>query len=106
LRANIDYGFAEANTTYGKIGVKVWIFKGEIIGKPAIDEQKTTAETGRRTDLVGVVRETGEPARRKRRTLSERPTRDRRTRRRSNWTERTSTSERPAPTKRGRERRR
>lgn len=31
LRADIDYGFAEANTTYGKIGVKVWIFKGEIL---------------------------------------------------------------------------
>ncbi len=31
LRADIDYGFAEANTTYGKIGVKVWIYKGEII---------------------------------------------------------------------------
>jgi small subunit ribosomal protein S3 len=31
LRADIDYGFAEANTTYGVIGVKVWIFKGEII---------------------------------------------------------------------------
>ena len=29
LRADIDYGFAEANTTYGIIGVKVWIFKGE-----------------------------------------------------------------------------
>ncbi|NNF95693.1 MAG: 30S ribosomal protein S3, partial [Halobacteria archaeon] len=34
LRADIDYGFAEANTTYGIIGVKVWIFKGEIIGRP------------------------------------------------------------------------
>ena len=34
LRANIDYGFAEADTTYGKIGVKTWIFKGEIIGRP------------------------------------------------------------------------
>lgn len=31
LRANIDYGFAEARTTYGVIGVKVWIFKGEIL---------------------------------------------------------------------------
>ncbi|MGE0858932.1 MAG: 30S ribosomal protein S3 [Gammaproteobacteria bacterium] len=31
LRADIDYGFAEANTTYGVIGVKVWIFKGEIV---------------------------------------------------------------------------
>lgn len=33
LRADIDYGFAEAKTTYGIIGVKVWIFKGEIIEK-------------------------------------------------------------------------
>ncbi|AEG58601.1 30S ribosomal protein S3 [Desulforamulus ruminis] len=31
LRADIDYGFAEANTTYGKIGVKVWIYKGEVL---------------------------------------------------------------------------
>ena len=31
LRADIDYGFAEANTTYGKVGVKVWIYKGEIL---------------------------------------------------------------------------
>jgi len=36
LRANIDYGFAEANTTYGKIGVKVWINKGEVL--PEIDQ--------------------------------------------------------------------
>ena len=31
LRADVDYGFAEANTTYGRIGVKVWIYKGEIL---------------------------------------------------------------------------
>ena len=31
LRADIDYGFAEANTTYGKIGVKVWIYAGEVL---------------------------------------------------------------------------
>ena len=31
LRADIDYGFAEADTTYGKIGVKVWIYKGEVL---------------------------------------------------------------------------
>ena len=31
LRADIDYGFAEANTTYGKTGVKVWIYKGEVL---------------------------------------------------------------------------
>jgi len=33
LRADIDYGFSEAHTTYGKIGVKVWIFKGEVFDK-------------------------------------------------------------------------
>lgn len=33
LRADIDYGFAEANTTYGKIGVKVWLYKGEVLGE-------------------------------------------------------------------------
>ncbi len=33
LRANIDYGFAEAKTTYGIIGVKVWIYKGEVFAK-------------------------------------------------------------------------
>ena len=31
LRANIDYGFAEASTTYGRIGVKVWIYKGQVL---------------------------------------------------------------------------
>ena len=39
LRADIDYGFAEANTTYGRIGIKVWIFKGEIL-----PEKKERAE--------------------------------------------------------------
>lgn len=38
LRADIDYGFAEADTTYGKLGVKVWIYKGEIL--PAKKEEK------------------------------------------------------------------
>jgi small subunit ribosomal protein S3 len=35
LRANIDYGFAEAKTTYGRIGVKVWIYKGEVLHENA-----------------------------------------------------------------------
>lgn len=35
LRADIDYGFAEANTTYGKIGCKVWIYKGEVLAAAA-----------------------------------------------------------------------
>ncbi|MDF2984855.1 MAG: ribosomal protein [Eubacterium sp.] len=38
LRADIDYGFAEADTTYGKIGVKVWIYKGEVL--PAVKREK------------------------------------------------------------------
>lgn len=38
LRADIDYGFAEADTTYGKVGVKVWIYKGEVL--PAKAESK------------------------------------------------------------------
>ena len=36
LRADIDYGFAEANTTYGKLGVKVWIYKGEVLSKKRV----------------------------------------------------------------------
>ena len=42
LRADIDYGFYEANTTYGKIGVKVWIYKGEVL-----PSKKTTKVEGR-----------------------------------------------------------
>jgi len=39
LRADIDYGFAEADTTYGKLGVKVWIYKGEVLpGKERVSE--------------------------------------------------------------------
>jgi small subunit ribosomal protein S3 len=41
LRADIDYGFAEANTTYGIIGVKVWVFKGEVFG----DREEVKVET-------------------------------------------------------------
>lgn len=40
LRADIDYGFAEADTTYGKIGVKVWIYKGEVL--PEVKKVKQT----------------------------------------------------------------
>ena len=41
LRADIDYGFAEANTTYGRIGVKVWIFKGEILPEKKVKAAQT-----------------------------------------------------------------
>ncbi len=42
LRADIDYGFAEAMTTFGKIGVKVWIFKGEILSQDDIEESSSS----------------------------------------------------------------
>ena len=43
LRADIDYGFAESNTTYGKIGVKVWIFRGEVL--PTKNKEVTKQES-------------------------------------------------------------
>jgi small subunit ribosomal protein S3 len=44
LRADIDYGFAEAKTTYGRIGVKVWIYKGEVL--PEVKKTTTRREGG------------------------------------------------------------
>ena len=45
LRADIDYGLAEARTTYGIIGVKVWVFKGEILAHDPMAQDKRTQET-------------------------------------------------------------
>jgi len=45
FRADIDYGLAEAKTTYGVIGVKVWVFRGEVL-KGAAGEAKAEAEGG------------------------------------------------------------
>lgn len=45
LRANIDYGFAEAKTTYGRIGVKVWIYKGQIL--PQLKKPAARTEGGK-----------------------------------------------------------
>ena len=47
LRANIDYGTAEAHTTYGCIGIKVWIYKGEVL-----PEAKQPAKKGRRWQVM------------------------------------------------------
>mgnify|MGYP000864378472 FL=1 len=44
LRADIDYGFAEANTTYGKLGVKVWIYKGEILPTKKVETEENAKE--------------------------------------------------------------
>ncbi|MGB7449633.1 MAG: 30S ribosomal protein S3, partial [Ornithinimicrobium sp.] len=73
LRANIDYGFYEAKTTFGRIGVKVWIYKGDLTAKELAREEASAAPSrgaarGRRDDRPG-----GRPARRGDR--SERPSR-------------------------------
>ena len=44
LRADIDYGVAESNTTYGVIGVKVWIFKGEVMGHEEVVEEEVSEQ--------------------------------------------------------------
>ncbi|HHY92517.1 MAG TPA: 30S ribosomal protein S3 [Firmicutes bacterium] len=49
LRADIEYGFAEAHTTYGRIGVKVWIYKGEVLPaakRPQVAKKEAAAEGG------------------------------------------------------------
>ena len=73
LRANIDYGFAEADTTYGKIGVKVWINHGEVLDKGLVgsvpeEKQERRGKKGdrRRNDRNG-RRGEGRPDRRERR---------------------------------------
>jgi small subunit ribosomal protein S3 len=49
IRADIDYGTAEAHTTYGVIGVKVWIFKGEVFGYGKEEEDADASETKAKT---------------------------------------------------------
>ena len=55
LRADIDYGFAEAATTYGRVGVKVWIYKGEVISQTLRTTPRTmdTTRPDRRNDRRG-----------------------------------------------------
>ena len=63
IRADIDYGFAEANTTYGRIGVKVWIYKGEVLSQTlrttprTMDLSKPAGERRRRDDRRGYNRD-------------------------------------------------
>ncbi len=53
FRADIDYGFAKAKTTYGIIGVKVWIYKGEIFKDSlSVEEQETSKKGGNRKNVV------------------------------------------------------
>ena len=56
LRADIDYGFWEANTTYGKIGVKVWIYRGEVlseVNRPAVKNARNDRRGDRRDNRNG-----------------------------------------------------
>ena len=50
LRADIDYGFYEANTTYGKIGIKVWIYKGEVLAESLNQRSERPDRPRRRND--------------------------------------------------------
>ncbi len=47
LRADIDYGLAESKTTYGIIGVKVWVFRGEVFETPDTDGKEQSGEPAR-----------------------------------------------------------
>ena len=59
IRADIDYGFAEADTTYGRIGIKVWIYKGEVLSQTlrttprVMDTSKPAGDRRRRDDRRG-----------------------------------------------------
>ena len=65
IRADIEYGFAEANTTYGRIGVKVWIYKGEVLSQTlrttprTMDLNKPAGDRRRRDDRRGDRRQGG-----------------------------------------------
>jgi len=73
LRADVDYGFYEAKTTFGRIGVKVWIYKGEVAGSRAEREAQAVARAaaagrgrpatrGRRPERAGAAPAAGRPA--------------------------------------------
>jgi small subunit ribosomal protein S3 len=66
LRADIDYGFYEAKTTFGRIGVKVWIYKGEVAGTRAEREAQAAvlAQAGNRNRPTTRGRRTDRPDRR------------------------------------------
>ncbi|MES2730278.1 MAG: 30S ribosomal protein S3 [Bacteroidota bacterium] len=61
LRADIDYAISEAQTVYGKIGIKVWIFKGEVFGKRDLSPNANVASASAAgSDRAGVANERGE----------------------------------------------
>ncbi|MCX7774778.1 MAG: 30S ribosomal protein S3 [Spirochaetaceae bacterium] len=72
LRADIDYGFAEANTTFGKIGVKVWIYQGMVYSQDKNEDAGQLARKTRR-EFSGEERREGGQERRERRERREAP---------------------------------
>ena len=62
LRANIDYGFYEARTTFGRIGVKVWIYKGEITDRELAAQEAAKPARGRRPRQGSAAVPAGEEA--------------------------------------------
>ena len=76
LRADIDYGFAEADTTYGKLGVKVWINHGEILDKGLKSSRPEEKPAGRREGDRRPRRDGDRPAKRPRRDDDNRNRRD------------------------------
>jgi small subunit ribosomal protein S3 len=65
LRANIDYGLYEARTTFGRIGVKVWIYKGDITSRELAREQAAAPARGPRRDGPGAGGRAPRPVRRR-----------------------------------------
>ena len=57
FRADIDYALVEAHTTYGRLGIKVWIMKGEVFGKrepsPLVGMSKKSGSVGNKTGVQG-----------------------------------------------------
>jgi len=64
LRANIDFGTFEAKTTFGRIGVKVWVYKGDVTDRELAAQQAAAPARGRRDDRRGGERRGGERRRR------------------------------------------
>ena len=60
IRADIDYGFAEAHTTYGRIGIKVWIYKGEVLKGDLAKARAMTERTEKKPRRKGDNRRNGE----------------------------------------------
>lgn len=61
LRADIEYGFAEAKTTYGRIGVKVWIYKGEVLSKGIVPAAVANAKAAAQPRMGGDNRDRRRP---------------------------------------------